>query len=326
AMITHRGSCEADETLARRGAEFIRKPPPGWPRSLNFSPTGSLFLASGEALEEQELIAGRLRAAGVDAHMQSQTWVAEKIPILEGCEFESALWCPSDGVVDIQALLEGFLEGAQAGGAELWMDCELKTAQVRNGRVALAETSQGRVETEFFIDAAGAWSGAVAEMAGAARLPLRPCRRHLFRTGTLSWVDPEWPLVWDTTGSYYFRPEADGLLLSPCDEDEHPPSLPEADSAARALLVEKLRRWVPPLQWLRYEASWACLRTLTPDNRFVIGWDPLVQDFFWVAGLGGHGATCSATVGEMAARLILGRQDSPDPNFAPERLVSTSPS
>lgn len=323
AMVRQNGMDEEMEKLALRGAEFIRKPPPGWRGSVDFSPNGSLFLASGDGLRGKEAIAKRARASGLDAEIRDRSWAKKRVPLLEGAGFEGALWCPSDGVVDIQALLDGYLENARAGGAELWLGCEVRGIEARKGGAWVAETAGGPIEGDVVVNAAGAWAGAVAEMAGAAGLPLRPCRRHLFRTGDLDWVDPGWPFVWDEDASYYFRPEAGGLLLSPCDEEEFPPSLPEADLAARGLLVEKLRRNIPPLQWLRFEASWACLRTLSPDGRSVVGWDPLVPGFFWVAGLGGHGATCSAAIGEMAARLILDQRCQPgwEAVFRPERLV-----
>ncbi len=323
AMVRQNGMDEEMEKLAIRGARFIRELPSGWKGAVEFSPNGSLFLASGEKLREKEAIAERARASGLDAEIRDRSWAEKRVPVLEGAKFEGALWCPSDGVVDIQALLEGYLESAEAGGAELWLGCEMERVEVRNGRVTAAETSRGSVKTEVLIDAAGTWAGSVAKMAGAIRLPLRTCSRHLFRTGELDWADPGWPFVWHEDASYYFRPEAGGLLLSPCDEDEFSPSLPEADLAARGLLIEKLRKNIPPLQWLRFEASWACLRTLSPDGRSVIGWDPKVEGFFWVAGLGGHGATCSGALGEMAARLILGRREDPglDAVFSPDRFV-----
>ena len=48
------------------------------------------------------------------------------------------------------------------------------------------------------------------------------------------------------------------------------------------------------------------------DGRFVIGPDPDLGGLFWVAGLGGHGMTTSAGVGELAARgLVEGALPSP---------------
>ncbi|MEK6709705.1 MAG: FAD-dependent oxidoreductase [Nitrospinota bacterium] len=309
AMVTQTGADPAVEDMARRGAEFIRRPPDGWPGRLGFAATGALFLASGERLRASEGAAERARAAGLEAEVRSGEWARARHALLEGNPAEGALWCPSDGVVDIQGLLRGFLDGAQALGAELWLGCALQSIRPGGGGAFVAETSRGPVRAECLVNAAGAWSGAVAAMAGAAQPPLRPCRRHLFRTGPLAWVREDWPIAWDVDEGCYFRPEAGGLLLSPCDEDEHPPALPEADASVRERLQEKLGRRFPRLQWMRYTANWACLRTLTPDDRFAIGWDPGVPGFFWVAGLGGHGATCAGAVGDVAARLLLGGED-----------------
>jgi glycine/D-amino acid oxidase-like deaminating enzyme len=60
---------------------------------------------------------------------------------------------------------------------------------------------------------------------------------------------------------------------------------------------------------------------LTPDGRFVIGWDPKVENFFWVAGLGGHGMTTSAAVGDLAAALLIDGPDKKSPAFSPGRFA-----
>jgi glycine/D-amino acid oxidase-like deaminating enzyme len=61
------------------------------------------------------------------------------------------------------------------------------------------------------------------------------------------------------------------------------------------------------LAQFRITRSWACLRTFTPDRRPVIGWDRRIPWLYWVAGLGGHGATSCAAVGQMAAVDIARR-------------------
>jgi D-arginine dehydrogenase len=107
--------------------------------------------------------------------------------------------------------------------------------------------------------------------------------------------------------AFYFRPEGDGLLLSPCDETPMPPGVPSTDPAASELLAEKLARHAPPLADLAIRRSWACLRTFAPDRRPFIGPDPELAGLFHVSGLGGFGMTCSAAIGELAADLLTGR-------------------
>ena len=160
----------------------------------------------------------------------------------------------------------------------------------------------------------------VAKLAGAQELPLKPCRRHLFVSPPIAWVDSHWPFVWDVTHDIYFRPEGEGLLLCACDQSVMAPGDPPVDESVKEMLAEKIERFMPALNGVSISRGWAGLRTLTPDGRFVIGWDPQVDNFFWVAGLGGHGMTTSAAVGELAAKLLMaGQTDEAEP-FRPGRF------
>jgi len=176
------------------------------------------------------------------------------------------------------------------------------------------------VSCKVLVNASGAWANVVAELAGARPLPLRACRRHLFVSPPMAWVDRSWPFVWDVTHDIYFRPEGDGLLLCACDQTELAPGDPPVDESVKEMLAEKIQRHMPGLSEVSISRGWAGLRTLTPDGRFVIGWDKKVDGLFWVAGLGGHGMTTSAAVGELAAELLVGGPGQRSAPFAPERF------
>ena len=122
------------------------------------------------------------------------------------------------------------------------------------------------------------------------------------------------------THDIYFRPEADGLLLCACDQEELPPGDPPVNGSVQELLAEKIERHMPALSEVNIGRSWAGFRTLTPDGRFVIGWDEHIESLFWVAGLGGHGMTTSSAVGELAAELLIGGRGKRSEAFTPERF------
>jgi glycine/D-amino acid oxidase-like deaminating enzyme len=86
------------------------------------------------------------------------------------------------------------------------------------------------------------------------------------------------------------------------------------------VLAEKIHRHIPALASVSISKGWAGFRTLTSDGRFVIGWDPDVEGFFWVAGLGGHGVTTSSAVGDLASELILGVEKPQSEFFSPKRF------
>ena len=87
------------------------------------------------------------------------------------------------------------------------------------------------------------------------------------------------------------------------------------------LLAEKIRWRFPGISDVAIMKSWAGFRTLSADGRFVIGWDPKVRGFFWVAGLGGHGVTTSSAVGALAASLILDPSEKHGEPFSPGRFL-----
>jgi D-arginine dehydrogenase len=305
--------------LARAGGNFIRHLPADWPEPVQFKQNGSLLLGSGAGWEKLQRDVAMGLGAGIEMELWTPQQAKRHVPVLQNAEFDGAAWCATDGIVDIHALLSGYLKFAAAKGAQIRYNCGVQAVKTANGLVRL-ETSGGTVETKTLVNASGGWANVVAKLTGARELPLKPCRRHLFVSPPMVWVDSKWPFVWDVTHDIYFRPEGEGLLLCACDQTEMNAGDPPVDESVKEMLAEKIDRFMPALNGVSISRGWAGLRTLTPDGRFVIGWDPQVDNFFWVAGLGGHGMTTSAAVGELAATLLI---DGPSPEpgpFSPGRF------
>ncbi len=321
AMVRQVVPDSAIAALAEEGAAFLRAPPADFPGPVGFAQNGSLLLASGAGWRKLIADAEAARRIGMAAECWPRERACELVPALQDADFEGAVWCSTDGVIDIHALLSGYLKAAQNLGAEVRYRAAVKKIETRSGRVAAIVANEETIEAGALIDAAGPWAAAIAQMAGAADVPLHPCRRHLFVTAPLAWVDRKWPFVWDTTHEFYFRPEASGLLLCPCDQEEMAPCDAPTDESITELLYEKIRRHLPALAEVAIKNHWAGFRTLSADGRFVIGRDPQVGNFFWVAGLGGHGVTASSAAGALAAKLILGGEEKSGAEFSPARFA-----
>jgi len=306
-------------SLACTGTAFIQAPPSDWPIHVEYNPIGSLLLARGSQWTELCNDAESARANGLQTEYWSSDRTKKALPLIEQGDFAGAVWCPSDGVVDIHALLTGYLKYAQARGAVIRYKTPVRHIEVTRGRVAGVHTDGGLIQAGSVINAAGPWAGLVGSMAGAAPIRFRACRRHLFVTPPLSWVDANWPFVMNVSDGVYFRPEAQGLMLCPCDEDEVPPGDVPTNGAVIELLAEKFRLAYPDFPDVPIAHHWAGLRTFTDDGRFVIGWDPTVEGFFWVSGLAGHGVTTSAAVGALAAATLLG--EDANEAFSPSRFL-----
>jgi D-arginine dehydrogenase len=317
--------CVSDPTtaaLTRDGAGFLREPPADWPVPVEFQQNGSLLLGSGEGWNRLTRDADFGKKLGVHLESWSAKQAKAHVPVLEYADFDGGIWCPSDGVVDIHALLSGYLKAAARDGARVRYGSAVQAIRAWDSGGFEVILNDEVVRARVVVNAAGAWANGIAKMARAMAMPLRPCRRHLFVSSPLAWVDPHWPFVWDVSHDIYFRPEAGGLLLCACDQEELSPGDPPVDESVRELLAEKIERYLPGLSSVGIKKAWAGFRTLSADGRFVIGWDGRVENFFWVAGLGGHGVTTSSAVGALAARLILAADRTPVPELSPTRFLA----
>ncbi len=280
------------------------------------SSAGSLMLGARQqldAIREPEII---------PSEFCDPDQVRKAIPLLDGHQFETALFIPSDAVIDIAALLQHYLTGAQQRGVKLLLKHRVEEIRYDGGFHARAGNQE--IAADYLINAAGAWAGPVGNMAGASRLPLTPLKRHLFVLGDIQGVRPEWPFVWSLSRNFYFRPESGQLLFSICDEQVCRSLEPTVDRDVIEDLAELIWRELPALQDAVQKRAWSCFRTKTPDGRFVIGWDPICSNFLWVAGLGGHGMGTSWEVGRLAADIFCGRSQGQNP-FDPTRFGVSEP-
>jgi D-arginine dehydrogenase len=115
-----------------------------------------------------------------------------------------------------------------------------------------------------------------------------------------------WPAVIDVEEQWYIKPDAGRILASPADETPSLPCDAQADEYDVAVVVDRLSR-ATTLQVPRIAARWAGLRSFVEDKLLVVGFDPRVPHFFWLAGQGGHGIQTSPAVSRMATALLDGR-------------------
>lgn len=294
--------------LTVRGAAFLREPPPGFSDVPLMSRTGG-FLVTDTAAASDVLLA-RARAHRVRHAIMSGSTAALQWPRLAGMRERIGIFFDDDGVIDVGAVLTGYLEGARRAGVRVVTRCELLTIEDREG-VRSIETSRGAIRATTIVCAAGAWAGVVGDRAGVESA-FEPVKRHLF-VAAHDRVARDQPYVWHLGAEpFYVRPEGAGVLLSHCDGRIVEPAEVPPDPDAADRLAERIRVAAPDLVGAQVKRTWACLRTFTPEHRMRIGWDAERPWLYWVAGLMGHGATASPAVGERAAfELARGRDPVP---------------
>ena len=267
---------DATTALTVRGAALLRERfPHVW------SPTGGIL--GFDDPEHAEAYLARARRFGIPHEVLDRAAVAAHWPT-GSLAVSSAIFVPSDGVIDTHALL-----AALASHADVRLGVEV--VRVSGGTV---ETSQGRIDAGAIVDATGAWAGRLT-----GDPPLAVLKRHLFTLEATAAATT--PFFW-LLGSHelYLRASAGGVLASPCDAEAtaacEQVTSADADARLRARFASSPFASAPILR------RWACQRAFTGDRQMRLGRDPERPWLVWAVGLGGHGATAAAAVGERVAR------------------------
>ncbi|MBK9384337.1 MAG: FAD-binding oxidoreductase [Planctomycetes bacterium] len=310
AMIRQNVADPVERLLAQRSAAFYAEPF-GFEAPLEFRRCGSLLLFRAAVAPHRADPA--LGAVPLARRQLAPDATRALVPMLEGTPFGGAELCPSDGVLDVAGLLQGYLGAALRAGAELRLSTRIRRVVRETAGTFRLESDAGSFRAARVVDAAGAWCGELGAALGSpVGQVLAPMRRHLFVTAPLPGIDRAWPFTWDEGNGFYFRPESGGLLFCPCDEQSASAGEVGVDAAAEELALEKISRFLPRLLEARFRYRWAGLRTFAPDRRALVGADPRIEGLLWCGGLGGHGISTAHEVGRLVALAATGSAEGDD--------------
>ena len=220
--------------------------------------------------------------------------------------FAGGLAEPSCSDIDVAGLHAHYLARAKRAGARLLVDARVH-AVTRDGDAWRIGTSAGEVRAPILVDAAGAWAGEIAAMAGAQPIAIAPFRRTVIQLQVDPPAPASMPLVMDAAERFYFKSEAGGRIwLSPHDETPSAPCDAAPEEIDIAIAIDRFEKVV---DWrvVRVERAWAGLRSFAPDRVPVYGYDGRAPGFFWFAGQGGFGIQTAPAAAMIGAALLLGR-------------------
>lgn len=264
------------------------------------SPRGLLILGQqgeGDAFEKDAAAMGVTPISTGDA--------LAMVPILDAAKLAYAGYHAEAFDIDTDQLMQDFSRSLRKNGGDVI--CNADVQEITKTSEGWRVTAGGEIyNAERLMNAGGAWADQLAEMAGIAPLGIQPYRRSMARiampdVGDLS----RWPMFFGVNESWYAKPDAGALLVSPADEDPMPPQDAWADDMvlAQGLALYENMVTVPVLRLL---ASWAGLRSFAPDRTLVLGPDPSDDSFIWSAGQGGYGMQTAPAASQLVSDLAFG--------------------
>jgi glycine/D-amino acid oxidase-like deaminating enzyme len=278
------------------------------------SPRGLMILGKPgeEAAFAQDIAAMDLPQIAVDEALA-------RVPVLRRDMVAMAAFGDHAWDIDTDLLIQRFAREAKANG-EIVTGARV-TAIRREGGLWHVTSTAGDFSGRMLVNAAGAWVDEVAKMAGVQPLGFQPNRRSMARIPAPGGLDvSSWPMMFGVGETWYAKPDAGALIVSPAEEHPMDPHDAWADDM---VLAEGLARYEEMVSEpvTRLISNWAGLRTFARDRVLVIGPDPREPSFFWQAGQGGYGFQTSPAASQLAADLIAGRS----PALSPQVVAALSP-
>lgn len=292
--------------LTRAGRDFYLNPPPGFSDDALVTPRAALTVGRPDQEADLDATFRSLSGSATRVRRLNAAETLALLPILDPAQVGGGVLDEDGYDMDVNALLQGFLRGARAAGAQLRTGAEVLSAthDAEAWTVTLASGETLRATT--LVNAAGAWADELAARAGARPIGIEPRRRSAFTFHAPQGMDPgSWPMVIDVEETWYIKPDAGQLLGSPANADPttpHDVQPEELDIATGIYRIEEMTT----LRIRRPTATWAGLRSFVRDGEIVIGFDAQTPRFFWLAAQGGYGIQSAAGASLLAASQILG--------------------
>jgi glycine/D-amino acid oxidase-like deaminating enzyme len=217
--------------------------------------------------------------------------------------------CPIDGQAEALPTVRAFAAAARSLGARIEEGVGVRRVIVEGDRaVGVERADGGRVAADVLVVAAGAWSGALLAPHGVL-LPLEtralqmlltvPAARSLGQV--LGAFDRRLSLKQLADGSYLIGGGWPARIVDESDNRWH-----VLDASIRASR-EIAAAVYPALRECALARTWAGLEAFTPDEIPLLGAVPGVRGLVVAAGFCGHGFALAPAVGDIVARVALGR-------------------
>jgi len=271
---------------------------------IDFHQAGYLFLtkerstweAFGECVKIQ-------RQYGVPVQVLSPEEVKHRWPYIEVNSLKGGIFGPEDGYVDPYDMTMAIANKTRKLGVSIRERTEVTGIQLKNGRVNGVETSQGHFPAEIIINAAGAWGGEIARMAGI-HIPVLPVRRQVFITNAFDALPRPVPMIIDQDTQFYVRGYAPGILMGMTDITEPPSYHTHVDRSFMEKVAAASLERIPLLEKAEVLRGWGGLYAMTPDENPIIGEIPAIKGFFCATGFSGHGFQHGPAVGRILSEII----------------------
>ncbi len=291
-------------------------------QATGFAQHGSLSLATNEGrFEELKRGASMARCFGLEVEVISPKDAQSMWPLINVDDVVGAVYLPKDGKVNPIDVTQALARGAKNGGARIFEETRVSAVHTKNGRVTGVATDKGDIEAEIVVNCAGMWARELGLMAGA-NVPLHAAEHFYIVTENLEGMVPGLPVLRDPDNCAYYKEDAGKLLLGAFEPIAKPwgmesmggipkdfsfTQLPDDFDHFEPILETALQR-LPALENVGIQLFFNGPESFTPDDRYLLGPTPEVENFYVAAGFNSTGIQSAGGAGKVLADWIVNKR------------------
>ncbi|WP_248323217.1 FAD-binding oxidoreductase [Caballeronia sp. Sq4a] len=276
--------------------------------SIDLHEGGYLFLATPRGEDTLRENHAMQRALGADITLLDPAALRARFPWLNTDDLAAGAFGErGEGWFDGYGLVQALRRKAQSLGAR-YVTADVTGIEREGRRATRVRASNGEgYSCDMVVNAAGAWSRAIAAMLGID-LPVHARRRSIFNVSSPAKLDA-CPLLIDPTG-VYFRPEGRTYICGTSPSADNDPDDLPLDEVDHALFDDviwpTLAHRVPQFEALRVERCWSGYYEYNVlDQNAIIGSHPAIDNCIFASGFSGHGLQHGPATGRGVSELIL---------------------
>ena len=224
--------------------------------------------------------------------------------------FAAACFNPTDAIVFPWPFVWGYARAAQKRGVAIHTATPVTAIERRASGDFELSTAKGNLIAARVVNAAGAWSPAVARLLGV-ELPDWPERHEILSTEPLKPFLR--PMVSVLESGLYFSQSLRGEIVGGITLPDPAEREIRLGSRLRFLQVmaRALTEVMPRLGDVKVVRQWAGPYDMSPDGDPIVGEAPGAPGFFLCCGFVGHGFMMAPVVSRYYARHLLGQETHP---------------